>query len=80
MDPSRVVQVENANGLHECVKLMKLAKAGKKNGMLLEGMACPGGCIGGPGTIISIQRAQKALNEFCAEAEVATPTQNSRIK
>lgn len=80
MDPSRAVQVENANGLHECVKMMKLAKAGKKNGMLLEGMACPGGCIGGPGTIISIQRAQKSLNEFCNESEIKLPTQNEKIK
>ena len=26
-----------------------MAKAGKRNGYLLEGMACPGGCIGGGG-------------------------------
>ena len=26
-----------------------LAKAGKKNGCLIEGMACPGGCAGGGG-------------------------------
>lgn len=80
IDPSRVVQIESANGLQDCVKMMRLAKAGKKNGMLLEGMACPGGCIGGPGTIISIQRAQKALNEFCAEATETLPTKNLKIK
>lgn len=80
LDPSRVIHVENANGLHECVKMMRLAKAGKKDGMLLEGMACPGGCIGGPGTIISIQRAQKTLNEFCNKSEIKLPTENQKIK
>jgi len=28
---------------------MTLAKAGKYDGYLLEGMACPGGCAGGGG-------------------------------
>ena len=27
-----------------------VAKAGKYNGYLLEGMACPGGCVAGAGT------------------------------
>ena len=29
--------------------MMMSAKAGKYNGYLLEGMACPGGCVGGGG-------------------------------
>ena len=31
--------------------MMMMAKAGKYNGYLLEGMACPGGCIAGAGTL-----------------------------
>ena len=37
---------DGANGLEECRKLLSLAKAGKYDGYLLEGMACPGGCVG----------------------------------
>ena len=29
--------------------MLKLAQAGKRDGYLLEGMACPGGCVGGGG-------------------------------
>ena len=39
LDPEREVKVANAQGLDECVKLLRMAKAGKYNGYLLEGMA-----------------------------------------
>ncbi len=45
------VKIASAQGLADCKKLLMLAKAGKYNGYLLEGMGCPGGCIGGAGTI-----------------------------
>ena len=32
-------------------KMLMMAKAGKRNGYLLEGMGCPGGCVAGAGTI-----------------------------
>ena len=47
LDPTRHVDVDDGNGLRECRKMLTLAKAGKRNGYLLEGMACPGGCIAG---------------------------------
>jgi iron only hydrogenase large subunit-like protein len=39
-------------------------KAGLKNGMLLEGMACKHGCIGGPGTVVAAARARKSVAGF----------------
>lgn len=47
MYPDKEIRVANAEGLKECKKLLQLAKAGKYNGYLLEGMACPGGCVAG---------------------------------
>ncbi len=49
--PDREVKVASAQGLAECKKMLMMAKAGKYNGYLLEGMGCPGGCISGAGTI-----------------------------
>lgn len=79
-DPDREVLYEKANGLHECVSMLRQAKAGKKNGFLLEGMACPGGCIGGPGTLAPLLKAKKALNQFMAEADSVTPMENPILK
>ncbi|GAA0729553.1 4Fe-4S dicluster domain-containing protein [Clostridium malenominatum] len=79
IDPSKEINVEGVSTLHECVKLMKVAKAGKKNGYLLEGMACPGGCIAGPGTIASMNRVKKAVINFKNESEYKTAFDNDVI-
>lgn len=43
IEPEREVLVDSANGLKECRTMLTLAKKGKRDGYLLEGMACPGG-------------------------------------
>ncbi len=77
--PEKDVQLEGAEGLANCFKLMKAAQAGRKNGMLLEGMACEGGCIGGPGTLVTLPRAQKALNAFKKRSTFQSPSENERL-
>ncbi|MCD1146596.1 4Fe-4S dicluster domain-containing protein [Peptoniphilus sp. KCTC 25270] len=79
IDPSRNIQIEGANSLKECIKLIQMAKAGKKDGYLLEGMACDGGCIAGMGTVASITRVRKALSQYMNEAEAPTPFENELI-
>ncbi len=66
LDPEREVKVANAQGLDECAKLLRMAKAGKYNGYLLEGMACPGGCVAGAGTINIPDKStiENMYNEF----------------
>jgi len=57
-----------ADSLNDCRKMLALAKAGKTNGYLLEGMACPGGCVGGPGTLMPIPKAGQAVNQFASQS------------
>ena len=71
--PGVEVKIEHADGLEECRKMLMLAKAGKKNGCLIEGMACPGGCIAGAGTCITINKAQESVKKLCNEADKALP-------
>lgn len=71
--PDVEVNIEHAESLAECKKMLLLAKAGKKNGCLIEGMACPGGCIAGAGTNISIPVATQALLKFKESAAVKLP-------
>lgn len=79
IDPDREIVVENADGLADCVMLIRMAKAGKKNGMLLEGMACSGGCIGGPGTVVPRHRSRKANAGFAAASPFVSPADNTNI-
>ena len=62
MYPDREIKVESAEGLANCKKLLTMAKAGKYNGYLLEGMACPGGCVAGAGTVQPIAKSTEAVN------------------
>lgn len=59
--PDFEIKMERAEGLANCRKLLNMAKAGKYNGYLLEGMACPGGCVGGAGTVQPIAKSTAAV-------------------
>jgi iron only hydrogenase large subunit-like protein len=72
-DPDLEVKTARAEGLRDCRKLMTLAKAGKYNGYLLEGMACPGGCVAGAGTLLPVELAATVVGRYQKEAERLTP-------
>ena len=72
-EPEREVNTARAEGLRECRKLMAMAKAGKYDGYLLEGMACPGGCIAGAGTLLSVELAAKVVSNYQNEADRQSP-------
>ena len=74
--PQMEIKVANAEGLRECRKLMTMAKAGKYDGYLLEGMACPGGCIAGAGTLLSLEQAQKAVAQAQKQATKKNPLES----
>ena len=74
MEPNREVKVVSAQGLQNCKKMMQMAKAGKYNGYLLEGMACPGGCMGGAGTNAPYAKAAKALKGYLASSTEKLPS------
>ena len=68
-NPEIDVKIDSAMGLAECKKMLMLAKAGKRDGYLLEGMACPGGCIGGAGTLLPLKKAEISVNKFMKAAK-----------
>ncbi len=79
IDPDRDVSIMKADSLFECKKMLAIAKAGKASGHLLEGMACPGGCVGGPGTLMPISRAGAAVGVFAKESPFKTSLANEGV-
>ena len=75
--PDMEIKTARAEGLRECRKLMTLAKAGKYNGYLLEGMACPGGCVAGAGTLLPVDLATKVISRYQGETEIVSPMDSS---
>ena len=68
--PDRNVPMEFASGLKDCKKMLMMAKAGKRDGYLLEGMACPGGCVAGAGTIRPVKNAAAGIQTYMSKASV----------
>jgi len=76
-DPDLEVKTARAEGLRDCRKLMTLAKAGKYNGYLLEGMACPGGCVAGAGTLLPVDLAANVVGRYQKEANTESPLESA---
>ncbi len=74
--PDMEVKTARAEGLRDCRKLMAMAKAGKYNGYLLEGMGCPGGCVAGAGTLLPVELAAKVVKNYQNEADTCTPMES----
>ncbi len=67
-DPGREIKVFNAEGLDNCRKMLRDATRHKYDGYLLEGMACPGGCVAGPGTLQAINKSSAAVRRYAAKS------------
>ncbi|MDE7264878.1 MAG: iron hydrogenase, partial [Clostridia bacterium] len=74
--PAAEVKIQHAEGLAECKKMLFLAKSGKLNGYMIEGMGCPGGCVAGVGTIIPPERAKAAVEQIVKSSEVSIPSKD----
>lgn len=72
--PEVPVHIEHAETLAECKKVLALAKAGKIKGCMIEGMACPGGCMGGAGTNVPFEKSSKELKKFLAASTTRLPS------
>lgn len=74
--PDTHVKLEHAEGLAECKKMLLLAKAGKKDGCLIEGMGCTGGCVAGVGTNLPINKAKAAVEKAVRESTQKIPSKD----
>lgn len=71
--PETEVKIQHAEGLTDCRKILNLAKSGKLNGYMIEGMGCPGGCVAGVGTIIPPERAKLAVDATVKQSSKSIP-------
>ena len=78
-EPDRQIKTECADNLSDCRKMLSLARAGKRDGYILEGMACPGGCIGGAGTTLHQKKAMAAINKYKELSEKKLAEQHDEI-
>ena len=71
--PGVEVNMQHAEGLEDCRKILLLAKMGRLNGALIEGMGCPGGCVAGAGTNIPVAKAASLVKKTAETSSSPIP-------
>ena len=82
LDPARLIKLKSrkVNGIKECRELLEdLRSKGKDTANFIEGMACKGGCVGGPRTNIDPAKATELVNEFGEDSLILTPLDNLNV-
>jgi len=67
------ISFEKADTLSDCLEMLKNIDEGVTCTDLVEGMACPGGCVGGPGTLASPSTAARHVARFASDAPSEFP-------
>lgn len=63
------IKVHVCDGAVECKKALMLLKVGRLPEDFIEGMACEGGCVGGPSRHKNVQEAKKARDILIGKAD-----------
>jgi len=76
--PNLVVKPHRADGLQNCKVALLQIKAGKIDANFFEGMACAGGCVGGPGILNDMRISNKLVDTFAASSTMTTAPDNQQ--
>jgi iron only hydrogenase large subunit-like protein len=76
--PEKTAVLKHCEGLGECLKELKDIRDGKSATTLLEGMACTGGCIGGPGALLDFRVTRKQVEKYSLASEKKHSFENTR--
>lgn len=72
------ITVKECSGAAECKKALMMMKAGKLPEDFMEGMACVGGCVNGPGSIKPEVLAKRDREKLLAQADKRTITESMK--
>jgi iron only hydrogenase large subunit-like protein len=81
--PRRLIKfkAKMVDGVKECKAILDaLVKGESINANFIEGMGCEGGCVGGPRTILDVQKGTAMANEFSEDSIIITPFDNLNVE
>ena len=74
--PDVQVAAERCEGLGNCKKCLQEIQSGKRSANFFEGMACSGGCVGGPGVLTDSRVTAKLVENFANAAPEKSAVSN----
>lgn len=69
-----------ADGVMDCKAMLKDIEEGRIQATFIEGMACEGGCVGGPKAIIPKEEGRKAVDEVAYDSAIKIPVHSQTLK
>lgn len=70
---------QKVDGIPDCQKVLEAMKNGEFTANFIEGMACKGGCVGGPGRILPPEEGTVHVNNYGKAAISQTPVENPQV-
>ncbi len=67
------------DGIPDCQKLLEQIRSGQFTANFIEGMACKGGCVGGPGRLLPPEEGREHVKNYGAIALASTPVENPQV-
>ncbi len=67
------------DGIPDCQKLLEEIRNGQLTANFVEGMACKGGCVGGPGRLIPPEEGRQFVISYGESSPAHTPAENSQV-
>jgi iron only hydrogenase large subunit-like protein len=80
--PERIQKLRSlkVDGVPDIQKLLEQLKStGRVDANFIEGMACKGGCVGGPGRIITPEAGTEQVNHYGDASLAKTPVENPEV-
>lgn len=78
INPNLIIKPHRAEGLENCKTALLQLKAGKIDANFFEGMACAGGCVGGPGILTDVRISNKMVDTFAASSVMTAAPDNQK--
>lgn len=80
LKPDIDVKIRHGNGIKECRQILDAIEEGSLEANFVEGMACVGGCVGGPGKLVAPEDGAKAVDDFSSKSNVKEAVENNTAK
>jgi len=68
LSPGMRIEGLKGDGIRQCSEILAWVEDATVQGNFLEGMACPGGCVGGPGTLVDVPTATAGVDKYADSA------------
>lgn len=76
LSPEASLKLCHGNGIRECKKILDAIEKEILDANFVEGMACIGGCVGGPGKLVSSEIGHKAVDNFASKSDIKEAIEN----